>query len=321
MNRRIYVRTPCRLHFGLTSLGHDESRPQFGGVGVMVDAPSVELEVTPAERFEVSGLLSERVTRFAASISEQLRLPALPDVCIKVLAAPREHVGLGVGTQLGLAVAAGIAEALGFPWRDPVRLAQLTRRGRRSAVGTYGFLRGGFIVDGGHLKSEPLGQLTNHAKLPSEWRLALLIPRSQSGCSGLQEESAFFDLPAVAISVTEELEQLTHDCLIPALAEGDFGAFSEALYHYGCLAGKCFAPLQGGIFSSPRTAELIAWLREQGIAGVGQSSWGPTVFALLPSEEPAEKLKQSLHQDPRFQEYEITVARPANNGAIVEVGE
>jgi beta-ribofuranosylaminobenzene 5'-phosphate synthase len=321
MKPRIQVRTPGRLHFGLNSLGHDETRPQFGGVGVMVDSPGVQLEISHSERFEVHGLQSERVTKFAASIVEQLRLPGLPDVSIKVLASPSEHVGLGVGTQLGLAVAAGFAEALGFPWRDPVRLAQLTRRGRRSAIGTYGFLRGGFIVDGGHFKNEPIGELTHRDELPSEWRFALLIPRDQSGCFGPQEESAFSDLPAVSISTTDELEQLAHSHLIPALAERDFSAFSEALYHYGCLAGKCFAEMQGGIFSSPRTADLITWLREQEIAGVGQSSWGPTVFALLPNEGAAERLKQSLLQDQRFQEYEITVARPANSGAIVKVGE
>jgi predicted sugar kinase len=117
------------------------------------------------------------------------------------------------------------------------------------------------------------------------------------------------------------LEQLTNTQLIPASESNNFAIFSKALYRYGCLAGKCFEPVQGGIFSSPETARLIAWLRGQGIVGVGQSSWGPTVFALLPNTKTAQELRAVLLDQSEFSDYEFVVAAGANQGAIVAVSE
>jgi len=290
-------------------------------VGVMVDAPGVHLQITSADRFTTAGPLSERVAKFAASIADHLQLPTLPEVHVQVLAAPREHVGLGVGTQLGLALAAGLAESLGFPWRDPLRLSQLTRRGRRSAIGTYGFLVGGFLVDAGHRTNEPLGQLAYRGDFPAAWRFALLTPCHTTGKAGTAEDRALANLPPVSRGITEELEAITTSQLIPACERHDFATFSEALYRYGCLAGKCFAPVQGGTFSSPQTARLIAWLREQGIAGVGQSSWGPTVFALLSNSQAADELHARLREHAEFSDYEFVIAAGANQGATVVVSE
>jgi beta-ribofuranosylaminobenzene 5'-phosphate synthase len=321
MNHHVEVRTPCRLHFGLTSLGHDPTRPQFGGVGVMVDAPGVCLRISPSHKFTASGPLKDRVEQFASSIFQHWHMPASPEVEIEVISAPREHVGLGVGTQLGLAVAAGLGEALGLPWRDPQRLAQLTRRGRRSAVGTYGFLQGGLIVDGGHERGESLGHLVHRGDLPADWRFVLLLPKLSTGCAGSAEERAFAELPAVPPAVTAELEHIATAELIPAAQDADFNRFSDGLYRYGCLAGKCFAAVQGGTFCSPQTAELIARLREQDIAGVGQSSWGPTVFALMADQDSAEQLIRDFFSQPSASDYDVLIATPTNEGAIVESGD
>jgi beta-ribofuranosylaminobenzene 5'-phosphate synthase len=319
MNRCIRVRTPSRLHFGLSSLGHDTSKPQFGGVGVMVEAPCVELEITPADRFEVHGRHAERVTTFAESISERFALPTLPGVSVQVIQSPRDHIGLGVGTQLGLATAAGLAEALGFPWRDPLRLAQLTRRGRRSAVGTYGFLLGGLIVDDGHLPGEGLGRLVYRGDVPTEWRIALITAGGSEGRSGKSEDQAMANLPAVSVETTTKLEQIALEQLKPALEEFDFRAFSEAVYQYGVLAGECFAPAQGGTFCSKQTAELIEWLRAEGVAGVGQSSWGPTVFAFLPNDAAAQELQHIFTRRIYSGDYDFLITAPANRGAVVTI--
>jgi beta-RFAP synthase len=321
MNYCVEVHTHCRLHFGLTSLGHDLSRPQFGGVGIMIDAPGITLRVKPDQQFDVSGPLMNRVEQFATTIALQWRLPSLPEVHIEIEDAPREHVGLGTGTQLALAVAAGLGEALGFAWRDPLRLAQLTRRGRRSAIGTYGFLQGGLIVDGGHCQGEPLGQLAHRSDFPSNWRFVLFIPTTQTGCAGSAEERAFATLPPVPLDVTAQLESIANTELVPAVANLDFNRFSDALYRYGSLAGNCFSAVQGGSFCSAETAALIDWLRGQGIAGVGQSSWGPTVFALAENQRSAEELVREFASYPSSSEFESLIATPANQGATVRVQE
>ncbi|QEG35506.1 hypothetical protein [Bythopirellula goksoeyrii] len=319
MSRRVLVRTPCRLHFGLTSLGHSCERPQFGGVGVMIDVPGVHLEIVPAKRFGIEGPLSERVAYFSNSIFHRLQFSFPPELCIQVLSAPREHTGLGVGSQLGLAVAAGLAESLGFPWRDPSRLCQLTGRGRRSAVGTYGFLMGGLVVDGGHLQHEPLGRLTYHGALPDDWHFVLLTPPSLEGLSGKDEDLTIADLPQVSVEVTQQLESLVADEIIPAVEATDFELFSQSIYQFGCIAGDCFAAAQGGTFYSPATARLVAWLREIGFQGVGQSSWGPTIFAMTPSLKEAHRLKTAAKAHEIYSDYEIQLGPASNTGVQVEV--
>ncbi len=319
MTRQVLVRTPCRLHFGLTSLGHCCERPQFGGVGLMVDVSGVELEIVPSNHFQIEGPLRERVAEFTQSILHQLQLSYPPALRLHVKSTPRQHTGLGVGSQLALAVAAGLAQSLGLPWRDPTRLCQLTGRGRRSAVGTYGFLLGGFIVDGGHLPQEPLGRLAYQKSLPDDWQIVLLTPPRLKGRSGIDEDRTIANLPPVSEQVTEELEHVVSEKMIPALERKEFSDFSESVYQFGRLAGNCFSAAQGGVYCSSVAANLVSWLRKSGFLGVGQSSWGPTIFAIAPNLQEAERLKDAVAAHKNYQEYEIQIGPAANRGVQVEV--
>jgi len=73
----------------------------------MVDRPGVHVRLRRAERFEARGLHGERALRFAQACVQGWGLEKV-GCAIEVLAAPRSHVGLGSGTQLALAVAAGM---------------------------------------------------------------------------------------------------------------------------------------------------------------------------------------------------------------------
>jgi predicted sugar kinase len=64
-------------------------------------------------------------------------------------------------------------------------------------------------------------------------------------------------------------------------------AFGDAVHEFNRRAGEPFAAAQGGAYASPAIAELIVELRALGIRGVGQSSWGPTVFAMVPDSDTA----------------------------------
>ena len=106
--------------------------------------------------------------------------------------------------------------------------------------------------------------------------------------------------------------------LIPAATEGQFDRFSESLYRYGHAAGMCFAARQGGPFASPRVAQLIETIRSLKVRGVGQSSWGPTVFAVLPSEAAADDLVARLR--PHLgDEDQALVTAVCRSGARIEV--
>ena len=60
--------------------------------------------------------------------------------------------------------------------------------------------------------------------------------------------------------------------------------------------GAYFGALQGGMFVSPGVGEAIAWLQDQGLTGLGQSSWGPTGFAFVPSEAEGQALLAQLQK-------------------------
>jgi beta-RFAP synthase len=314
----ITVRSPSRLHFGLLSFGGPSGGPrrQFGGVGAMVERPGVELRITPAESFEAVGLHAGRVREFAALWARFESLGELPPCRIEVTAAPQQHVGLGVGTQLGLSVAAGLSARAGRPNRSPLELAASVGRGRRSAVGSYGFAHGGLIVERGKLPGEPLAPLDFRAELPPVWRFVLVRPLGDVGLSGSDEQHAFRELPSVPPEVTELLRQELRLRLLPALAERDFHRFSESLYRFGAAAGECFAARQGGPFNGPLLTQLVQRMRTLGVTGVGQSSWGPTLFALLPDEPQAADFAARLQREATIP-LDVTITTPNNTGAQV----
>ena len=139
----ICVTAPSRLHFGLI-----RTSGSFGGVGVMIDRPRVRLTVTPHARFKICGAASKRVQAICRRWSEYYQAP-LPDCRVDVQDCPRQHQGLGLGTQLSLAVTAGLNAFSGRDYASPLELASSSNRGKRSAVGTYGFGAGGFIYEVG----------------------------------------------------------------------------------------------------------------------------------------------------------------------------
>lgn len=315
--RSVTVTAPSRLHFGMFSFGHPGQR-QFGGVGVMIDKPGLRIRISQSQRFEIVGPLANRVQVFARQVCERLELGTQAQLQIAVVQVPREHVGLGVGTQLGLCVAAGLNAFVGRAPLAPAALARLSGRGERSAIGTYGFVEGGLLVEAGKLGNELLSPLLARVALPSDWRFVLIIPKTEQGLHGVEERHAFGELPPVPPEVTQQLRQLAAERLVPAADEGRFVDFAIALGEYGQLAGNCFARFQRGAFANERVSCLVERLRQNGVHGAGQTSWGPTVFAVVVDPTSAENLIQLLRSWPEAADSELVVARPAFEGARIE---
>ena len=318
-DRVVHIAAPSRLHFGMFSFGRVGGR-QFGGVGMMIDSPQLRLTISPAEQWEVYGPDEARIRQCAGHLLRAGWLSELPRCRIELAAAPRRHVGLGSGTQLSLAVAAGLNAFVGGPGRSAAEWAAATGRGARSAVGVHGFLHGGLLVEAGKLTSEPLAPLVARAELPPQWRFLLLCQPGE-GLSGDEERRAFERLPPMPADVTDALAREALLELLPAAQTGDFDRFSKSLYEFGHRAGRCFAALQGGPFRGRRAAQLVEMVRDLGIEGVGQSSWGPTVFALLPDESAAHGTLQRLNALDRMQDVQTTIAGPQNCGARIDVSQ
>ncbi|MDR3632643.1 MAG: beta-RFAP synthase [Isosphaeraceae bacterium] len=286
------VQTPSRLHFGLLGWGPDSVR-QFGGVGLMIEDPGIRLIARPAQAWSAEGPLADRVLRVAHALAAQL---PTPPVAFLVETAPGEHLGLGVGTQVSLAVAQAILALAGEPAPSLETLARLTGRGLRSGIGLHGFRHGGFIVDGGRGAVGGIPPLLARLPFPAEWSVLVVTPGRGPGLHGTEEASAFAKLPAIPQRVTDRLCRSVLLGIMPALIEHDLEAFGRSLTELQEEVGLCFAPAQGGRLASARSAEIVADLRRSGLHGVGQSSWGPTLygFSIAPQtvrERVAEELK------------------------------
>jgi len=319
MNRRcVRIVAPSRLHFGMLSVH------RFGGVGAMVALPALHITIRPAQRLECAGRLAPRIRKIAAQIAAcDAGLGAGSELrCrIEVVGAPRQHVGLGSGTQLAMAIAAGLNALAGRPPLDAAQLARLAGRGERSAIGLHGFVHGGLLFEEGKTAAEEISPLAGRVAMPEAWRFVLLCPRSAEGLSGRLERRAFARLPEAPAEWTDRLRRLARETLLPAAEAGRFEEFSEALYCYGYLAGLSFAAIQGGPFANPRLASLVQWIRGQGIRGVGQSSWGPLLFALTPDESAARDLIAELERRSDRADLDIQVSPANNRGAEIQVSE
>jgi beta-RFAP synthase len=336
------------LHFGLLSLAGGTSWPdrhgepvlparRFGGVGLMIEQPGVQVSAAAAPAWSAEGPLGERALAFAHHFAQGVgaenagragALPARPapggpdgrawppQRLVVERCAP-EHAGLGTGTQLGLAVARALAAAWGLP-RDAPALARHVGRGLRSALGVHGFAQGGFLVEAGQRGPGELAPLVARAPFPEAWRVVLALPGEAPGLHGAQEREAFARLagPPGGPGQTDALCRLVLLGLLPALAERDLGVFAEALFDFNARAGAAFAPIQGGTYAGPLGAELVAFIRGQGIRGAGQSSWGPAVFAVVGDEERAEHLAGRLRARFGLGPAEAFVTRACNHGAV-----
>jgi beta-RFAP synthase len=250
---------------------------QFGGVGLMIDAPGIGLTVEPASSWQAEGPLADRALR----VAERLVTAGveLPSARIVVRHAPQEHVGLGVGTQLSLGVARLLLRMAGHHEPSAATLAALCGRGLRSGVGLHGFGRGGLIVDGGRRTDDGIPPLLAHLDFPPEWKVLVILPEPHAGLHGAAEVQAFAQLPPIPVDEADRLCRLVLMGLMPAVLERDLPTFGMALAELQERVGRCFAPAQGGIFARPELTGIVKGLESEGLHGAGQSSWGPTLYA------------------------------------------
>jgi len=283
----IRVTAPSRLHFGLFHIpsagGAPTAERAFGGVGMMIDSPAVVVTARPADSWQFEGPLASRVQAFAMRFTESLPATQRRPCQILVEQCPEEHTGLGVGTQLGLATSKAVAAASGFADILAAELAPRIGRGERSAIGIHGFDRGGLVVEAGKGAGEEVSPLLSQVGLPTAWRVVLFRPHAPTW-HGDRERAAF---ASASDGDSRALRYIAETAILPAARMGDFAPFGEAVHEFNRRAGEPFARSQGGPYSSPAVQELIAELRGMSIRGVGQSSWGPTVFAIVPDGDTA----------------------------------
>lgn len=289
----VFVEAPARLHFGMLDLRGDLGR-RFGGIGAAVAEPSLLLEAAPAPTFRADGppADAERALEFARRFAAHHGRAA--GAHLRLHRTIPAHVGLGSGTQLALAVARALAELHGLP-TEVSALARAVGRGRRSAIGTWTFALGGFVLEGGRKGgSDGPAPLLARLPMPAAWRLVIAVPRGAPGLAGDEEAVAFARLAPPDPREVERVAHLVLMQLLPALAEADLPSFGAALSEVQRLTGGWFAAAQGGPFAPGESALLVRRMQEWGALGVGQSSWGPAVYGIVTEADQGQALAERV---------------------------
>jgi beta-ribofuranosylaminobenzene 5'-phosphate synthase len=301
----IEVRTCARLHLGLLDNNGEQGR-LYGSIGLAVNRPSLLLRAEAAPSLMIEGLESDRVATYAQRFFDRYGIPA--GAHLNLLRCIPAHVGLGSGTQLGLAVGSALARLAGLQLSIE-EIALAVGRGLHSGIGIATFQHGGFVLDGGRRILSELSDSANSGRnrqidqtkappviinypMPKDWFFVVAIPKADPGLSGEKETRAFLQLPEAPARLVERISWVLLMKMLPALVEKDIANFGQALTGIQYMVGDCFASVQGGRFANPISGKIVSFLLNSGAAGVGQSSWGPTVYGLVQGRNNARELKK-----------------------------
>jgi beta-ribofuranosylaminobenzene 5'-phosphate synthase len=308
----VRVRAPARLHFGFLDLNGGLGR-RFGSLGLTIAEPALDLTIIAGATPDASDKEGERVS--AATRAAAAHLNVSDRVQVLVNQAIPSHAGFGSGTQLHLAIAAGLAMLFGRPFALDAAAIALDR-GNRSGVGLAAFKTGGFIVDGGRDQTDRPPPVLARNDFPTDWRVLLVLDDKIEGVHGKAETSAFRSLPPFPAEIAAHLCRVALMQVLPALAVKDFGAFGRGIAEIQRRVGDHFAPFQGGgRYTSPAVGAVLSELEASGVEGVGQSSWGPTGYALFASDTDAEYALRRLQ--PSWPSLRFLITGGRNSGAEI----
>ena len=321
LHRVVTVTAPSRLHFGLFAFREGLST-RFGGAGAMIGRPQTKIRIRRAHALQLSVSNARRTREILQMWLEKHPEHSFSDVeqlplDVREISHPNAHVGLGSGTQATLALASALDR-----WFDVADLIGATDaldfgRSRRSAVGTCGFFQGGMIVDLGDSSRIGMVERIQRIELPESWRVVLICSRDGRGPSGDEEATLFDSLAPLAPPAADRLRNLLANQLVPAAQAGDFDAFSTAVYEFGFQAGLTFQSVQHGPFNGSQVERVVQTVRSLEVDGVGQSSWGPCVFAFCRSSDEADRLIGELKDRFTVHDYWLEIARIHNQPATV----
>lgn len=289
----------------------------FGSIGVALNEINTRISVSYAEQLMLSGIPSNRalksVNQLCAALNVSDHLHFEINSCIP------EHVGLGSGTQMSIALGLAISVYydLGLNVRD---IAQLTSRGARSGIGIAIFEQGGLVVDGGRGEHTLTPPVISRMNVPEDWRFVLVFDKRGQGLHGDAEIQAFKELPPFPHQEAARLCYLLMMQGLPALAENNINLFGDVITQLQHSVGEHFASAQGGVFTSDEVAIAMQFLQSQGAVAIGQTSWGPTGFCAVQGVELAEQLKQQVEQNyAHCENLSVLVASVRNSGGEVVV--
>lgn len=317
----VRVEAPGRLHLGFLDPSATLGR-RFGSVGLAIDGMATIVEAS----FDTVDTLvageracRDELDRARAHLATLRRMWQLETpLRVELQRTLPPHAGFGSGTQLALALGHAVAALVARPVTAS-GIAHALARGARSGAGIAAFVRGGFLVDAGHGDPDALPPIIARQEFPDAWRIVLVIDQRVDGLHGGAEAQAIAALPAFPAGHAAGLCHRLVMQVLPGVAECDFDRFAAGLTAIQDANGSYFAPAQGGgMYVSGAVAQALRLVRERFPSAVGQSSWGPTGFAFVPSQAVADEaiaaLRAAGQAEPRIR---LVTVRGRNRGARI----
>lgn len=332
------VTTGSRLHFGLLELAAGQPH-RYGGLGLMLATPGWQLRFSRDSRTkkpvhanpEVVERVEQVRRRFAGLNCD------ISNIAIEVTRSLPLHSGLGSGTQLAAAVAAGLHQYLQRELAEPPsselnaspltleRLIQLSGRGKRSGIGLYGFLNGGLILDTGFPagfdepsttpKLSPRPLEASASQLNPDWRIVLVIPGGSPAVTGGYESSLMELASRHSNPHRQRMFDLAQRAMQLSHSISGFDEFTATVDEYLQFAGQLFSICQAGNYNGEAVRKAVELAKQAGLRAVGQSSWGPAVFGFMPDELSANNMARTLTELMSKETWSIQVVMPALQGA------
>lgn len=306
------VTASARLHLGFLNLNGDTNKRRYGSIGVGIKGFATAVNISHSDRVDVCGADDEYVARLSQTVLDYFRIDS--GVRVEVEEHIPRHQGLGSGTQMALAIGAAITGLYGIN-AGVDELATATGRGGRSGVGLGVFQHGGFIVDSGKSGVHRPPTLIFHHDFPEEWQFVLVMDEEARGISGEEEIEAFNSLPDMSPDASAEICQLVLMEMLPSIIENDCVRFGASVGRIQASIGEFFSTVQGGLFASDKVRQTLELLQENKATGIGQTSWGPTGFAVFPDKKSAmQAVDMIIGLDPRVK---LRIAAAENRRARI----
>lgn len=305
------IKTPTRLHMGIIDISRKFPR-EYGALGMMVKG-GFEIKVEKNDHLSIKATKENATDIKAAYDAMKSELKIDDNIRIEVEKSIPRHMGLGSTTQLKLAVGAGIAR-LSNHNLSITELADIVGRGRYSAIGTYGFDKGGFILEGGKSSLDEIPPLTAHYEIPNDWRFLMIFPKIKQSYDE-EEEKPIMDDIRIDSKFTEKICHHIVMGVLPSVKTGSYKEFGKHITQIQHFVGESFSSYQQGSEFHPAVINIEDKL-EKLTFGAGQSSWGPTVYGIT-NEENGDKAKAKIEKwlDKKKIEARVKLAEPDNEGA------
>ena len=291
------VTAPCRLHLGQLDLNGSLGR-MYGGIGVALDGPRIVLRAERQDGLVVEGFDTARVSDLARTFMNKAQIGSGARIVVRE--SIPAHIGLGSGSLLSLSVGSALSTLydLGLTIEDVARM-MLPSDKCDVCVGI--FKSGGLVVASGVPRELDWPGAEGYVPptifqrpFPQNWRFIVVTPETATQLGQTRHGIPIDMTPPIPPEDVGLVCRLLVMQLLPAVIEGNIDEFGQALTEMQWTIGKQFAQFQGGLYSHPSAEGIVRLLLDNGATGAGQSSWGPTVYAVVEGDDAAQRLETTV---------------------------